>query len=132
MEKPQHIGAQVYGYAVCLVSVITFLICVSTLVTSVIDMSDLLHAGWTPAGAPSLASYENYRMDVLTSVSKQDNSLIPDDQSLRAMYEAARNERIQSARHQANKSIVISSLLILICLGLFVTHWRWMHRLSKA
>jgi ABC-type uncharacterized transport system involved in gliding motility auxiliary subunit len=68
----------------------------------------------------------------LTSVSKQDNSLIPDDQSLRAMYEAARNERIQSARHQANKSVVISSLLILICLGLFVTHWLWMQRLTKA
>lgn len=102
MKKQQKTGAQIYGYAVCLVAMITFLISVSTLVTSVIDLGDLLHAGWTQPNSPSLASYENYRMDMLKSILKDDANLIPDDQSLRAMFEAAKNDKIQSARHQQN------------------------------
>jgi hypothetical protein len=135
MEKSQKVGAQIYGYSVCIVAVITFLISFTTLVNAFIDLQDPIHGGgWIPPG-PSLASFENYKMDILKSSQKGDESLqasyVPDDQTLRAMYEAARTDRIQSVKHQSNKSIIVGSLLIFICLILFVTHWRWVRKLNK-
>jgi len=53
-------------------------------------------------------------------------SYIPDDETLRAMYEAAKNDKIQSTRHRSMQNIIIGGLLIIICIVLFITHWRWM------
>lgn len=131
MEKPQRMP-QIYGYLVCLVAVITFLICASTLIYAIIDLGDPIHAGFP---APNLASYENYKMDILKSVPKEGESktsYIPDDQTLRAMFESAKDDKIQRERHEANRSIVIDSILIVICIVLFVTHWRWMRKFAKA
>jgi len=135
MEKTSRMP-QVYGYLVCLVAVITVLICASTLVYAILDLGDPLHAGYTPAGTPSLASFDNYKMDILRSVPKEGDSAkaayLPDDQTLRAMYEAAKDDKIQRERHEANRTIVIDTILIAICIVLFVTHWRWMRKLSRA
>ena len=127
---------QIYGYLVCLVAVITVLICASTLIYAIIDLGDPIHTGWTPPEAPSLASFDNYKMDILKSVPKEGEAAktayIPDDQTLRAMYEAAKNDKIQRARHESNRTVVIDSILIVICIVLFVTHWRWMRKFLKA
>lgn len=135
MEKSQKIGAQIYGYTVCLVAVITFLLSVTAFVNAIIDLGDPIHAGWNAAGAPSLASFENYKMDVLRSLPKGEDaaktSYIPDDQTLRGMYEAAKNDKILSVRHSSNRSMIISGLLIFICLVLFVTHWKWMQKNNR-
>jgi hypothetical protein len=135
MEKSQKVGAQIYGYTVCVVTVIAFLISVTTLVNAIIDLQDPIHGGMWFNQSPSLASFDNYKMDILKSLQKEDESskasYVPDDQTLRAMYEAARNDRIQSVKHQSNKSIIVGSILILICLILFVIHWRWMRKLNK-
>jgi hypothetical protein len=68
MEKP-HRMAQIYGYIVCLVAVITFIICLANIIPSIIDLSDPLHAGsiYGMQNSPSLASFENYKMDILKS-----------------------------------------------------------------
>jgi len=138
MEKSHRIAAQIYGYTVCLVVVITFLISVTSLVNAIIDLGDPLHAG-SSFGAEkslSLASFENYKMDILKSTQKEGETskaaYIPDDQTLRAMFEAAKAEKIQSAKHQANRSIIVDSMLIVICLVLFGTHWMWMRKLARA
>lgn len=135
MEKTQRI-AQIYGYLVCLVAVITFLISITQLVNSLIDLGDPIHAGWTPESVPSLASYENYKMDILKSTSKQTDSVtaayIPDEQTLKVMYQAARDNKIQLEKHRAFRAIIIHGLLVLICLVLFVSHWRWMSKLAKV
>ena len=135
MEKTQRI-AQIYGYLVCLVAVITFLISITQLVNSLIDLGDPIHAGWTPESAPSLASYENYKMDILKSTSKQTDSVtaayIPDEQTLKVMYQAARDNKIQLEKHRAVRAIIIHGLLVLICVVLFVSHWRWMSKLAKG
>jgi hypothetical protein len=136
MEKQNKTGAQIYGYTVCLVAVITFLICVASLVNAITDMGDPLHAGWNQAGAPSLASFENYKMDILRSLPKGEDSakgsFIPDDQTLRGMYESAKNDKIQQTRFHANQTTIISSLLIAICIVLFITHWRWMRKITRG
>lgn len=135
MENP-HKMAKIYGYLVCLVAVITLLICVSTLIYAIIDLGNPLLAGWVQPGTPSLASYENYKMDILKSMPKQDdatkNSYMPDDQTLRGMYEAAKQDKIQRSLHEANRTIVVDTILIVICIVLFFTHWRWMQKLPKV
>ena len=135
MEKSQKIGAQIYGYTVCIVAVIAFLISVTTLVNAIIDLQDPIHGGMLFTQGPSLASFENYKMDILKSLQKGNESskasYVPDDQTFRAMYEAARTDKIQSVKHQSNKSIIVGSLLILICVILFMSHWRWVRKLNK-
>jgi hypothetical protein len=134
MEKTQRI-AQIYGYLVCLVAVITFLISITQLVNSLIDLGDPIHAGWNPADAPSLASYENYKMDILKSSNKTNESAnavyVPDERTLQAMYQAARNDKILLEKHRANRTIILNGLLVVICILLFITHWRWMNKLKK-
>jgi hypothetical protein len=136
MEKSSKIVAQVYGYAICLVAVITFLIATFALITAIIDLSDPLHSGWTPQGAPSIASYENYKLDVMKSYQNTSGtnkeSILPDETSLKSMYDAAKNDRIQSSRRQATKTIMISSIMNLICVILFMTHWKWMQRVARS
>ena len=134
MEKNPKTGAQIYGYTVCIVSVITFLICISTLLNAFFDLQDPIHSGYTPPGSPSLVTYENYKMDILKNLPKSDDamSLVPNEQTLRAMYEAARNDKIGSVKSQATRSIIISLILIAICITLFITHWRWIRRMNKS
>jgi hypothetical protein len=135
MEKPHRV-AQIYAYLVCVVAIITVLICVSSLVSALLDLGDPLHSGWTPSGTPSLASFDNYKADILKSAPKDAEAsktgYTLDDQTLRAMYEAAKNDKIQNVRHESYRSITISTLLIVICIALFVTHWRWARKLAKA
>lgn len=134
MEKSPKTGAQIYGYTVCIVSVITFLICISTLLNAFFDLQDPLHSGYNLPGSPSLVTYENYRIDILKNLPKSDDSasLLPDEQTLRAMYEAARNDKITSVKSQANRTIIISLILIAICVTLFATHWRWIRKMNKS
>lgn len=133
MEKPQRM-AQIYGYLVCLVAIITILICVSSLVSAILDLGDPIHSVWSPP--PSLASFDNYKMDILKSTPKEGEiartAYIPDDRTFHAMYEAAKNDKIQGVRHESNRMIVINTILIVICILLFVIHWRWMRKFAKA
>ena len=136
MEKTSRTGAQIYGYGVCLVAVITFLLSVTGMVNAIIDLGDPLRSGFTPQGSPSLASYENYKLDVMKSFQQSaaggKESYLPDENTLKAMYESARNEKIMKVRHDSNKNLLISSLMIFIAVVLFITHWRWMQRLAKT
>lgn len=135
MEKSQKITAQVYGYAICLVAVLTFIFSTIALINAFFDLGDPLHSGYSPQGSPSLASYENYKMDVMRLAQKGDETMkaqTTDEQTLKAMYEAAKNDKIQSAKHQAYKSISISAIMIIIGFVLFFTHWRWMKKLNRS
>ena len=132
MEKSPRIGAQVYGYTVCLVSVVTFLICIANLMNAVFDIRDPIHSGFNPQGSASLASYENYRMDILKNLPKTEGtSIVPDEQTLKTMYEAARNDKIASVKSQATRNITINTILIVVCLALFITHWRWIRKMNS-
>jgi hypothetical protein len=75
-------------------------------------------------------------MDILKS-SKNDEqktgtNWIPEDKTLHSMFEAAKADRINQANHTSIRSIVVNSLIILICIVLFIFHWIWMRRLAKT
>jgi hypothetical protein len=132
MDKPIKSGAQIYGYTVCLVAVITFLICITNLVEALMERQDPLHAGWSQPGTPSLASFENYKMDILKSVPSGDaakgTSYVPDDATLRAMYQSAKDDKIRAELHRSGRTLVVSSLVLVISIALFITHWMWMKK----
>lgn len=128
---------QIYGYLICLVSVITFIICVANIIPAIIDLGDPLHSRsiYTMQNSPSLASFENYKMDILKSVDKEaginGQAYIPDDTTLHAMYESAKADFVQTVIHSSMRTIIVSGIIILVCIILFFTHWNWMRRLSK-
>jgi hypothetical protein len=134
MERKQLIG-QIYGYVICLAAIIVFLTSMGTIISAVFDLSDPLHAVGIGYQQPSLVSFETYKVDILRSPSETYKSsqptYIPDDEVLRAMYEAAKDDRIQSVRFKARRSLTISSLIIFVAIGLFISHWRWVRKLAK-
>jgi hypothetical protein len=127
MEKRSK-APQIYGYAVCLVAVITFLIAVAQTIFAVMDLGDPLYAG-NNYNKASIASFENYKMDILKSQTDQE-TWAPDDATLKAMYESEKDDRIRRVKHDSMRSLYINGVLILICIILFLTHWRWMRKVS--
>jgi len=128
MEKKSK-APLVYGYAVCLVSVITFLIAVTGTIFAVMDLNDPLYAS-NNYNKSSIASFETYKMDMLKSQGEKE-TWSPDDETMRAMYEAEKDDRIRRVIHDSMRSIYINGTLIIICIVLFLTHWRWMRRAGK-
>ena len=125
MEKKQKI-IQIYAVIICIVSIIAFLISMSGLVSSIIDRNDPLYAGRSDI---NLASFENFKMDVLKSTQK-DQVYIPDEETLRKMYEEAKEDKIKRVKHYTFRDIVVSSLVIFIALILFWSHWRLMKKMN--
>lgn len=126
MEKSNRF-THIYGYLVCLVAIITFLICITSLINAVIDKSDPLHSGYGGYNTPDLNSFEAYKLDLMKTVQQKDSNqknILPDDQTLRKIYEAVRQDKIDKVVFNSNKTIIVSSLIILICFVLFLTHWR--------
>ncbi len=129
-EKSQKIQ-MIYGYAVCLVVVITFLISITAMVYSLMDLTDPLNAHRTYGkDAPSLASYENYKVDIIKSLDPSYDINL-DDATLKSMYEAAKDDAIAKVNHDSYRSIIVNGLVLIICLVLFLTHWMWMRKLSN-
>ncbi|MGD0990915.1 MAG: hypothetical protein ABR998_00405 [Gemmatimonadales bacterium] len=128
MEKSNRVP-QIYGYTVCVIAVVTFLICATVVVNNVFDLANPLQAGF---GA-TLSSFEAYQADQHPSaVGAQARPDTTSEATLRRRYEALRTDHIARVRFQAWKAIVTSGLLLLISVVLFVWHWRWMKRLGAA
>ncbi|MBS1544270.1 MAG: hypothetical protein JST14_11590 [Bacteroidetes bacterium] len=132
MASNKNMGAQIYGYAVCLVAVVTFIMAMTAFVTALMSMSDSQYvSGSYGSSELSLASFDTYKLDVQRSLQGSGGSVqVPDDQTLKSMYEAAKNDKIATERRQAIKSMTVSGMLIFISIVLFFVHWRWMKRIS--
>lgn len=128
MEKKSK-APLIYGYAVCLVAVITFLISIAGIINAVMDLSDPLYSNFRYK-QESIASFENYKMDILKSQAEKE-TWAPDDATLKAMYESEKDDRIRRVKHNSFQNILVNGTLIIICIVLFLTHWRWMRRLNK-
>lgn len=124
---------QIYGYLVCLIAVVTFLISLNSAVGAAIDLSDPLYSSRFRAD-PRLASFEVYRLEleqrrpVPPGVAGEPEPSRADTAALRAAYEAAREDHIRSVRFQAIRELVTSGLLVLVAAALFVVHWVWLRR----
>jgi hypothetical protein len=143
MEK-NRIVPLIYGYVVCLVSIIVGLISISMLIGAIFSLQDPLRTNDFRYGGPAnLTSFEAYKIDALTGrgiLSPETRpanppeaaaTYQPTEAELRAAYEAAKEDRIASVRLQATREITNAVLLLVVGGILFTTHWRWVNRLTK-
>lgn len=128
--------AQVYGYAVCFITVIVILISVKSLVDAVIDLTDPIRAdagGFGRTGR-SLSNFELYKLDARREPRAVPAGVVPvrqssdtlSDADLRRLYDAEREQAIGNVRFRAMRTLIGNGLLILAAVILFVVHWRWL------
>jgi hypothetical protein len=146
-------AAQVYGYAVCFITVIVMLIAIKQVVDAAFDLSDPIRAdggGYGRMGR-TITNFEIYKAEakrqpaVRAEMIAQGGPAARPDQSatagaskvaadtasdadLRRLYDAERETAIGNARFRATRSLVGNLLLILLAGVLFGIHWRWLKR----
>ena len=124
-EKPNRIP-QIYGYTVCLIAVVAFLISINGIVDATFTLANPLYGSYGPFdGMASFESYEASRGERMVV----DRNVPPDTTSVetrRRRFEVLRTDRIESNRLQAWKKLVGSGLTMIIAIGLFVWHWSWL------
>jgi hypothetical protein len=146
MDRMNSRIAQIYGYAVCFITVVTMLISIKQVVDALIDLSDPIRAetgGYGRMGRP-LTSFQVYRMAVRrepdprrpagsvpvpAAAPQTQTTAMADtlsDAELRQMYDDEREEAIGNAKFRATRSLIGNLLLIVLAAVLFVVHWRWL------
>jgi hypothetical protein len=118
--------AQWYGYTVCLVAVITFLLSANGVVNQAFTLMDPLRSG--SRYGSSLSSFEAFEatQDMSPRRVAADSLAPPTEAELRRRYEAMRTDQIAQSRFDATRSLVAAVLMMLIAIGLFFWHWRWL------
>jgi hypothetical protein len=126
--------APLYGYLVCVIGVVTFLINASGFIDATFDrMNPLVGRGSYGPYAGSLTSFESFRVtyDQARPTRIQPNPSPADTLTtaeLRQRYEAMRAGQIEQTTFQATQRLVKHGLLLFVATLLFVTHWRWVQR----
>ena len=141
MGRINSLIAQVYGYAVCLITVIVMLVAIKQVVDAAFDLSDPIRAeggGYGRMGR-TLTNFELYKIDArrqpdfrggpmpttaAPAVRPPADTL--SDAELRRLYDAEREQAIGNARFRAIRSLVGNLLLIVLASVLFGIHWRWL------
>jgi hypothetical protein len=124
-EKPNRIP-QIYGYTVCLIAVVAFLISINGIVDATFTLANPLHGQY--GHVEGLTSFESYEASRVERVAPERN-LPADTASLetrRRRFEALRADRIDANRLQAWRRLVGSGLTMLIAIALFAWHWSWL------
>ena len=133
VEKPNRI-AQFYGYTVCLISLVIGLVSITGLINSAFARMNPLQNGL--AFGQSLSSFEAFkaRRPMMPSFGRE--TVAPADTAseatLHTRYDALVADQITSVRYETSKSFVMQGLFLLIAIGLFGYHWRWMRRLGDS
>jgi hypothetical protein len=144
MDRINNRIAQVYGYAVCFITVITMLISIKSVVDAVVDLTDPIRAeggGYGRMGR-SLTNFEVYKLDARRDPQRGQTVPLPagttttatamrdtlSDAELRRMYDAEREQAIGNSKFRATRTLIGSLLLITLSAILFVVHWRWLKR----
>ena len=134
VDRPNRM-AHLYGYTVCLISLVVALITLSSILNAVFDRANPLQSD-NPFGT-SYSSFEGYKATYRReqAVFDRGEGAKPDtlsEASLRARYDALVRDRIAATRYRTGKSITIGLIFLALAVALFVTHWRWVRRLNGA
>jgi hypothetical protein len=137
MDRPNRI-AEIYGYLVCLVAVVTVLITTNAVVDNIFVLANPL-ASEREWGGASLVSYEAFEATyeprepappVRDGAAPQPAER-PSGAELRRRYEVLRADRLAHARFRATRSLTTSGIVLAVALALFATHWRWLRGLRR-
>jgi hypothetical protein len=140
MSRPNLIR-QIYGYLVCLIAIITFLMAANSVVGAIFDLNR--PAGIADPYGPN-PTFDEYRNDQLNADRMQQRQQmqagspaptapvqVRPDSTLRREYDEMRAQRSANVHWNALKSIVTSVLMLVIALVLFFIHWRWLRGLER-
>ena len=132
VDRPNRM-AHLYGYTVCLISLVVALISLASILNAGFDRMNPLQSD-SPFGT-SYASFEGYKATYRReqTVFDRGEAAKPDtlsEASLRARYDALVRDRIAATRYRTSKSITIGLIFLAVAVVLFVTHWRWVRRLN--
>lgn len=126
--------APVYGYVVCVISVVTFLLNSSGFIDAAFDRAyPLVGRGGYAAYGGSLTSFEAFQAtyDQTRPTRIQPNPPPSDTLTtaqMRTRFEALRAAQIEQTLYQATQRLVKHGALLLVAVILFATHWRWLRR----
>ena len=116
MRRPNRV-AQVYGFSVCFVALVTSVAVLPSLVNGAFQLTDPVRAD-----VPRLE-----RARDLAEATRQ-YADVPRPARMRLPEEYA--ERIAAVRHRdAARDLVTYGLLFVACVTLFISHWLWVRRL---
>lgn len=125
MEKPIQ-AKQFYGYVVCLIAVVTFLVSARALLEAAIDLSNPLQASgrFGPSGSSSFEGYlATYRDPPGPAAGRGDAASV---ETLRERWQALRDAQVARVRFDATRSLATSALSLGLSVLFFVFHWRWL------
>ncbi len=131
---------QLYGYAVCLVAIVTTLVTVSSLITAAMARVEPLRASnYGYSDTKALSSYEAYvaanpEHRLVRRATQGIGGEAPydtlTDQQARARYAALRSDREGQVRFDSTRDMLSNGVLLLMAVALFLTHWHWLRRLT--
>lgn len=131
MDQPRWIP-QLYGYIVCLIAVITILISLNSVVNNVFEFAEpeMSREVTGEFGGRSLEACRQRYMRTTSGTRPAEpaavSAAIPPDSILMALCSEERAERVAAVRHRALRSLVTSTLMLLVAGVLFAVHWRWL------
>lgn len=134
MDKSNRI-AQLYGYTVCIIAVLTFLFSGSTFLESAMRRAEPLSGGDRFSFNESdYSSFESWKASKETQAMMQERFTkdpprpAEPDSVLRPRYEALRASAISNARIRATQGMIRSGFALLAAIVLFITHWAWLRK----
>jgi hypothetical protein len=134
VERPERV-AQLYGYTVCLVTLVWALTSAVAIVESALTLAAPVYHAQNQFGfEPSITSFEAFRLtyDRARQFSAPDPSAPKRDSvpeaELRRRYDAYRADRVAVTSAQARETLIVRLISLLLAAGLFVVHWRWLQR----
>src|SRR5258708_39068824 len=127
--------AQVYGYTVCLITLIVSLVSLSSILNAMFDRANPLQSEF--GFGTVLTSFEGYKATYRREqpMFDRNGTAKPDtmsDVSLHQQYDAIVKDRIASTQYRTAKSLTTGSIFLVVSLVLFGLHWRWGRRLNGA
>jgi len=132
VDKPNRM-AQLYGYTVCLIALVVALVSVSSILNAVFERANPLQSEMSFGTA--LTSFEAYKATYRREQAMLERGAParPDtvsEATLRQQYDALVKDRVATVHYRTTKSLTTSAIFLLIALGLFFSHWRWVRRLN--
>lgn len=134
MDRSSFDVGALYGYAVCLLAIVTFLVASAELVEGVLDLREPPYTTTYREG-PSLVTLESYRLDLLDRAGLRDSAVaaasLPPDSTLQSMFERERLYRLALSHQTSRKTIIVNLVLQVLAVGLFTAHWIWLRRRER-
>lgn len=124
---------RIYAYTVCLAAIITFLLVTAAIVGALYDRANPLRTEF--GGSDALTSFEAFKaMHGNENPVKSKKANSPDtlsDATLREQYAARVSDRIADVQFTTSKSLGTNGMVLLLAVGLFWAHWRWVRRADR-